>query len=313
MPKLNHFLTEGTQMRDFLLDLKRSVNQLPKKQAALARYILENPEEAKSINLKDICQKCNTTEPVVFAFCRKLLLNSFTDLKTNIAISLGANSVKQTKIKDIEVFDEDLLTLKANAQILDFLKEHYELSLKETFESLSKESFEKAVGILSKANRIVLLGVGTSGNVGHLILQNFLRSGKAVNWINDPNLFVTYVVSLKKTDVCVILSQVGNQKDIEYAVSVCKEVGVQIIIVTSNPSPFFSENSDALLLTCPAPLTASVHISLVSNLALPILYVADALAIALLRTFSKDFIQRAKVSTKLNNLRVTNRPKIEQQ
>ena len=298
-------------MRDFLLDLKRSVNQLPKKQAGLARYILENPEEAKSINLKDICQKCNTTEPVVFAFCRKLQLESFTDLKTNIAISLGAHSVKPSKIKDIEVVDEDLLNLKGNSQILEYLKEHYELSLKETFDSLSKDAFEKAVDMLAKANRIVLLGVGTSGNVGHLILQNFMRTGKSVNWINDPNLFVTYVVCLKKTDVCIILSQVGNQKDIEHAISVCKEVGVQIIIVTSNPSPFFSENADSLLLTCPAPLHSSVHISIVSNLALPILYVADALAISLHRTSAKDFLQRARVSTKLNNLRITSKNKAD--
>lgn len=298
-------------MRDFILDLKRSIGQLPKKQAALAKYILENPEEAKSINLKGICEKCNTTEPVVFAFCRKMQLNSFTELKTNIALSIGAQSVKPNKTKDIEVFDEDLLTLKSNGQILDFLKDHYEVSIKETFDSLSKEAFENAVNMLSKANRIVLMGVGTSGNVGYLILQNFIRTGKAVNWVNDPNLFGTYIVTLKKTDVVVILSQVGNQKDIEYAVAACKEVGVQIIIITSNASPFFSENADALLLTCPAPLKSSVHISIVSNLAMPVLFVVDALSIALLRLGSKDFLQRARVSTKLNNLRITNRPKIE--
>lgn len=298
-------------MRDFILDLKRNISQLPKKQAALAKYILENPEEAKSINLKGICEKCNTTEPVVFAFCRKMQLNSFTELKTNIALSLGAQSVKPGKSKDIEIFDEDLLALKNNGQILDYLKDHYELSLKETFDSLSVEAFENAVSMLSKANRIVLLGVGTSGNVGHLMMQNFVRTGKLVNWINDPNLFVTYVVSLKKTDVVVILTQVGNQKDIEYAVSVCKEVGVQIVIVTSNASPFFSENADSLLQTCPAPLNSSVHVSIVSNLAMPILFVVDALSIALLRLNSKEFLQRARVSTKLNNLRVTNRPKID--
>jgi DNA-binding MurR/RpiR family transcriptional regulator len=113
-------------MRDFILDLKRNISQLPKKQAALAKYILENPEEAKSINLKGICEKCNTTEPVVFAFCRKMQLNSFTELKTNIALSIGAQSVKPGKSKDIEVFDEGLLTLKNNSQILDYLKEHYD-------------------------------------------------------------------------------------------------------------------------------------------------------------------------------------------
>lgn len=296
-------------MNNFLLDLKRIVNQLPKKQAALANYILNNPQDAKSINLKDICIKCDTTEPVVFAFCRKLNLESFTDLKTSIALSLGAQSVQPAKNKDIEVFDVDLLELKKDSHILEHLKDHYENSLSETFESLSKEEFEKATTLLHKAQKILLIGVGTSGNAGHLILQNFIRSGKNVNWINDPNLFVTYLVTMKKNDVCVILTQMGNQKDIEHAVKICKEVGVQIIIITSNSCEYFKQNADALLLTSPTPLNSSVHISIISNLALPVLFVVDALSISLLKFNSKEFMSRSKISSKLNNFRTTNTEK----
>ena len=268
--------------QDVLGELRRRLPSLSRGQARIATYVLDRPDEAKDIALKGLCDACDTSEPVVFALCDALGFDGFRAFKTALAVDLGARAGLEREAEPLSVQDAELHEAAADpARFLRTLSGLYLRSLRETAACLVPASFQAAVDRLERASRIVLLGVGVSGNVGFLVQQNFLRTGTPVTWTNDPNLHVTHLAPLRKGDVCVALSQTGTQKDTVDGAAFAKRRGLTVVAITSDPDGPLAELADIVLLTAPSATPANTHFSLGAQLAAPVLMVADALAVAL--------------------------------
>ena len=78
------------------------------------------------------------------------------------------------------------------------------------------------------------------------------------------------MVSLKKNDVVLILSQGGHQADTIEGVRFAKERNLKIISITSDPKSEIAEKADVLLMTGPGPETSNTNLSIGAQIALPI-------------------------------------------
>ncbi len=269
------------ESRGLLGDLQRQLSGLPKRQSALARYILAKPEIAKSISLQKLCQACGTSEPVVFAFCRRFGFKGFRDFKTALAEDLGARRNQSLQQSTLEIVDAEYVQSAEPHQVLQKMGAAYLDSLNLICRHFDGRSFQRAVNLLDKAERIALIGVGVSGNVGFVALQNLIRTGTPISWTNDPNLNFTHLAPLKRNDVCLALSQLGNQKDTIEGAAFAKKRKIKVIAVTSDPESPLAELADVLLLTQAEPTSAATHLSIGAQIALPVLFMTDALAVAL--------------------------------
>lgn len=274
-------MNAASEPRDMLGEIKRQQAGLPKRQGALARYILRHPETATTISLQQLCRACSTSEPVVFAFCRRLGCRGFRDFKTALAGDLGARRDRARRQGAAEIADAEFIRSPSPEQIYHNLAGAYQDSLASMREQMDGRRFQRAVDLLDKAERIVIIGVGVSGNVGYVALQNFLRTGTAVTWTNDPNLSFTHLAPLKRNDVCLVLSQSGRQRDTIEGAAFARERKIKVIAITSRRDGPLAELADVLLLTQPEPTPALIHLSIGAELALPVLFLTDALAIAL--------------------------------
>ena len=151
---------------------------------------------------------------------------------------------------------------------------------------------------MDRASRMVILGVGVSGNVGLVVLQNFLRSGKPVTWTTDPNLFVTHLAPLAPGDVCLALAQIGNYRDTVEGMAFAKSRRLFVAVITSDPASDAAREADAALVTAPQPVSSATHLSIGAHLAAPLLLVADALAVALGARSKQAFDERALATAK---------------
>jgi RpiR family carbohydrate utilization transcriptional regulator len=278
---------------DVLTEVRRRLPHLSRGQSRIARFVLDRPDRAKEISLKDLCGKCDTSEPVVFAFCDALGFDGFRSFKTALAVDLGSRA---GLAGEAEVQDEELHEIDDPALFLKTLAGHYLRSIRETVASLVPDRFQAAVGLLERAKRIVLLGVGVSGNVGFVALQNFLRTGTPVTWTNDPNLNFTHLAPLEKGDVCIALSQTGSQKDTIEGAAFAKRRGITVIAITSDPEGPLADLADILLLTAPVATPANTHFSIGAQLATPVLLVTDALAVALGARRKKGMEERSRAT-----------------
>ena len=287
---------------DVLTEIRRRLPGLSRGQSRVAAYVLERPGTAKDLSLKELCEACDTSEPVVFALCDALGFGGFRAFKTALAVNLGARGAEELSVQDPELHaDGD------PAAFLRTLEGLYLRSVRETVSSLVPETFRAAVDRLDRAKRIVILGVGVSGNVGFVAQQNFLRSGTPVSWTNDPNLNFTHLAPLGKGDVCLALSQTGTQKDTIEGAAFAKRRGITVIAVTSDPEGPLADLADFVLLTAPVAVPANTHFSLGAQLAAPVLLVTDALAVALGARRKRDMEERSRATAEAMKPRTAGR------
>lgn len=120
-------------------------------------------------------------------------------------------------------------------------------SIARAFEYIHKESFEKAVDALGKAERIAASGCGHSG----IACQHFTH---LMCCIELPARFISPSEALhgasgfvKKGDVMVLASRGGKTDELLPILQICKQKEVTVISITENPDSPMALESDIVI------------------------------------------------------------------
>ena len=159
-------------------------------------------------------------------------------------------------------------------------------------------TFDKAVALITFAlanrNKLVVVGVGKSGNIGRKIAATFTSTGAPAVLLDSVDALHGDLGILNDGDIVLALSYSGETDELIDLLPAMKRFSVRVIAITSAPKSTLGQHADVVLNVkvpkeaCPfnmAP-TASTTASLVMG---------DALSMAVLdaRGFKKsDFAQR---------------------
>jgi arabinose-5-phosphate isomerase len=175
-----------------------------------------------------------------------------------------------------EVFDIELGALKSVRRLLD-------------------DSFDQAVNVimdaLSRRGKVVIVGIGKSGNVGSKIAATLTSTGSTAVVLNSVDALHGDLGIVNDGDVILALSYSGESEELLNLLPALKRFSVKIITMTGSPKSSLAKHSDVVLNVrvpreaCPFNLapTSSTTATLVMG---------DALAMAVLeaRGFTqKDF------------------------
>ena len=178
-----------------------------------------------------------------------------------------------------EVFDVELAAVKA-------VRSH----LTKSFD----QAVELIVAALAKRQKIVVLGVGKSGNIGRKIAATFTSTGSPAVLLDTVDAMHGDLGILNDGDILLALSYSGETDELINLLPAIRRFAVQIVAVTAAPRSTLGQHAEVVLNVkvpkeaCPfnmAP-TASTTASLVMG---------DALAMAVLeaRGFKKsEFAKR---------------------
>src|SRR4029079_5177016 len=166
-----------------------------------------------------------------------------------------------------KVFDVELASLKAVRSQLD-------------------NSFNSAVDLiiqtLRQRGKSVVVGIGTSGNIGQKIAATFTSTGSTSVVLNSVDALHGDLGIINDGDLILALSYSGESEELLNLMPAFKRFSVKIISITGNPKSALGRHSDVVLNVrvakeaCPFNLapTASTTASLVMG---------DALAMAVLQ------------------------------
>lgn len=178
-----------------------------------------------------------------------------------------------------EVFDVELDAVKA---------------VKSRLNATFSQAVELITYALAKRNKLVVVGVGKSGNIGRKIAATFTSTGAPAVLLDSVDALHGDLGILNDGDIVLALSYSGETDELIDLLPAMKRFSVRIVAITSAPKSTLGQHADVVLNVkvpkeaCPfnmAP-TASTTASLVMG---------DALAMAVLdaRGFKKsDFTQR---------------------
>jgi DNA-binding MurR/RpiR family transcriptional regulator len=108
---------------------------------------------------------------------------------------------------------------------------------------------ERAISLIRGANRILIIGGGTSGPVAHETFNRFFRLGLNCSVETDSYLQVMQGALLTKDDLLVAISQTGESSHTLRTASVVKERNCPVICITGNRLSELAKRSDVVLLS----------------------------------------------------------------
>ena len=109
--------------------------------------------------------------------------------------------------------------------------------------------FVEAVELISNQNgKIIISGVGKSGNIAAKIAASFTSTGMPAIYLNPVDASHGDMGIIDKNDVLIILSNSGESHELADLINFSKKKKIKIISITSTHKSLLSKNSDINLI-----------------------------------------------------------------
>ena len=181
------------------------------------------------------------------------------------------------------------------------------VALAKLSKSLDKD-FVNAVELISKLNgKVIISGVGKSGNIAGKIAASFTSTGIPSIYLNPVDASHGDMGIVEKNDVLIILSNSGESHELTDLINFAKKKKIKIVSITSSKKSLLSKNSDINLIL-PAHLEADKLNSIPTTSTTMSLALGDALCCSVLslRKFDKKSFRElhpgGKIGKKLKTL-----------
>lgn len=209
----------------------------------LSDYIFAHVSEAQYLSISALAENSGVSEATITRFCRSLGLSGYNDFKLALA--------KADKVSDLGDPSDSPQTVTTEDSLSNmFHKLHASsiLSLNETLELLDETALEKAVNILSAANRIYCMGHGGSMVMAMEAWARFSTASSRFIHISDSHMQAMAIALATPKDAILFFTYSGSTKDMEDVMGIAKERGIPIILITHFPKSRAAEFADVILL-----------------------------------------------------------------
>lgn len=214
-----------------LEDIQNRFPDFSEKEKQIATYLLQNSETIKNINISDLAKLTNSSPATITRFAKKMKSESFVDLK----IRLSSTNSHESEQVGLEKAD----------QIYDF----YTKVIEKTRKITKKNEIEKVVRLIEQAERILILGVGSSGLTATELTQRLLRMGINVTVITDPHFMIISSSIATKKDLVIGISTSGDTIEVLNSMTLAKQSGAKIVSLTSFSNSKIAQISDISLVS----------------------------------------------------------------
>ncbi|MBF7097630.1 MurR/RpiR family transcriptional regulator [Alkalibacter mobilis] len=226
---------------DILKEIKSKYKFLSKSQKLLADYILTNFDKAAYMTGAILGESSGVSEPTVVRFAHELGYEGFPQFKKALQ---NAVKVKLTTTQRIEIFSD----FESGSILRKVIQEDME-NLKHTIDEISSDNFQRAVDIITNAERVYIAGFRTSSLLSNylgyyldMILKNVTVLEHGFGDVYEK------LVKFGPGDVLIGISFPRYSSKSADVASYAKEKGGNIIAITDNEKSPMADAGDVVLL-----------------------------------------------------------------
>ncbi|MEL4027730.1 MurR/RpiR family transcriptional regulator [Caldifermentibacillus hisashii] len=222
-------------MSSLLSRIEQNLNRLSEAERKIGEYILEHPELVPNMTTKDLSKNSGVSESSIVRFCKSIGIGSFKSFKLEL--------VKDITLTGMNLTDFDILQKRDEPYDL-FQKVTYvnKAAIEATPASLDRKEFEKAVDILSYADKLMFYGVGGSSTAAIDAYYKFTKLGYQCTTNHDFHFLLSAIPYLTKQSVFFAISMSGKTKDVLELSRFAKSQGATVIAITNiDKSPLYKE------------------------------------------------------------------------
>ena len=110
------------------------------------------------------------------------------------------------------------------------------------------DEFDKVIkAILRSKGRLVVTGIGKSGNIAQKLVATFISTGQPAIFMHAADAIHGDLGNVQKNDMVLCISKSGDSPEIKVLVPLVKSMGNVLIGMVSNDQSFLARQSDLLL------------------------------------------------------------------
>ena len=223
-----------------LTRIRSSYPALAASEARVADWVMQQPDKLMHLSMAQVAQACGVSDTTVLRFCRNAGFLGYTDLRLSIARDL----VSPTQVIHDDIDAGDAPAVIARKVFLSNIQAMYD-----TLEVLDEGVLTKAIELLSHANRILIVGVGTSAPIVQSMYNMLLRLGLNCKAQTDSYLQLMEVALLGPGDLVIAVSQSGTSMDPVLTLKQAKANRASTICITGNAQSPITKYADVTLLS----------------------------------------------------------------
>lgn len=175
----------------------------------IAQAILTDPKLSARENQAELAKRAGVSEPTISRFCKEVVgAANFHDFKLTLISTMENEPVSPAKsVKKGDSVND--ITRKIIDSII--------ASLKEAQRNTDTSILARAIDLVSQSRRIIVCAQGTTLPCARSFYAGLLSSGVLVECYDDPVLMYKAVSTLHAGELCMVLSNTGENRDVVQA------------------------------------------------------------------------------------------------
>jgi RpiR family carbohydrate utilization transcriptional regulator len=217
---------------NILEKIASEIDTFSKSERKVAEVILASPSTIIHASIAALAKQAKISEPTVNRFCRRLDTKGYPDFKLHLAQSLANGTPYVNRHVDESDTAEEYTT-----KIFESTMANLDMARK----NLSGQTINRAVDVLTQANKISFFGLGASAVVAHDAQNKFFRFNVPVVYFDDILMQRMSAINSRQGDVVVLISHTGRTKPLVEVATLARENDATVIGVTVSNSPLAKE------------------------------------------------------------------------
>ncbi|MEU7178327.1 MurR/RpiR family transcriptional regulator [Streptomyces celluloflavus] len=223
------------------------VPSLGAQQQRVARALLADPVACSRMSVSDLADHAHTSDTTVVRTARLLGYAGYRELRRAL-VELAAvitNTQAVPTVGAVALNDPlDRVVAKLAAEERQILAD--------TASQLDIDALDAAVTAISRARRIDVYGIGSSGSVADDLAAKLMRIGRVAHAHSDAHRAMTSAVHLGEEDVAIGISHSGTTLDVVDPLRTAADNGATTVTLTSRPRSPAAHYADVVLATAAA-------------------------------------------------------------
>ncbi|RXY96974.1 MurR/RpiR family transcriptional regulator [Malacoplasma penetrans] len=204
----------------FNIEKYQNLNEIEKD---LLKKINENPIQFLDNNIIDISKSFYSSKSSISRLSQKIGFKHLSDMKLYISGKLA--------MQDLYNLDKEESNTKSRIRNL---RTYNIFAINETLSNINISDIKNICANIIKSRKVICYGLGSSFLAAQELSQNMLKLGINSISINDIHNLLLALSSADKSDLLVLFSKSGTNKEISYSIKVCNELNIDVLLITCN-------------------------------------------------------------------------------
>lgn len=223
-------------------------SKMTKAEKRIADYFMKQSGNLQLVSITELAEQCKVADSTIFRFCKMLGYKGYNDFKLALAKEQGSAMGASARPDDeLDVYSsitrsDDIPTTGQK------LKTMYFAAIEQTLELLKPESVALAARILKNSERVYCLGQGGSLITAMEAWVRFATVAREFTTVQDTHLQMIAASLLTERDTIWFFSYSGATKDMVDILTLARERGARIIVVTRYAKSPATKFADVVLI-----------------------------------------------------------------